>query len=57
MNKISKYFLNIFHSGSFGRVMLVKNQSNGNFFAMKILDKQKVILSKKFLNHIDILGC
>jgi protein kinase A len=29
--------------GSFGRVMLVKHQASGNFYAMKILDKQKVI--------------
>ena len=30
-------------TGSFGRVMLVKHQT-GNFYAMKILDKQKVRL-------------
>ncbi|CAF4125927.1 unnamed protein product [Rotaria sp. Silwood2] len=29
--------------GSFGRVMLVKHISNGNFYAMKILEKQKVL--------------
>ena len=29
-------------TGSFGRVMLVKHQTSGNFYAMKILDKQKV---------------
>jgi hypothetical protein len=28
--------------GSFGRVMLVKYQTTGHFYAMKILDKQKV---------------
>jgi hypothetical protein len=33
----------MFLLGSFGRVMLVKHQSSGNFYAMKILDKQKVI--------------
>ncbi|CAF4407396.1 unnamed protein product, partial [Rotaria magnacalcarata] len=29
-------------TGSFGRVMLVKHLTNGNYYAMKILDKQKV---------------
>lgn len=29
-------------TGSFGRVMLVKHKSTGNYYAMKILDKQKV---------------
>lgn len=29
-------------TGSFGRVMLVKYKETGNYFAMKILDKQKV---------------
>lgn len=28
-------------TGSFGRVMLVKHKSTGNYYAMKILDKQK----------------
>ena len=42
--------MNFYHfvpSGSFGRVMLVKHQPTGNFFAMKILDKQKVKLIKR----------
>lgn len=34
-------------TGSFGRVMLVQNQSNKAFFAMKILDKQKVVKLKQ----------
>jgi len=29
-------------TGSFGRVILVKRKENGQFYAMKILDKQKV---------------
>lgn len=29
-------------TGSFGRVMLVKHKGTEQFFAMKILDKQKV---------------
>lgn len=31
-------------TGSFGRVMLVQHKSSSRYFAMKILDKQKVIL-------------
>uniref|UniRef100_G1KM04 Protein kinase domain-containing protein n=1 Tax=Anolis carolinensis TaxID=28377 RepID=G1KM04_ANOCA len=34
-------------TGSFGRVMLVKHKDTGNYFAMKILDKQKVRLRIK----------
>lgn len=29
-------------TGSFGRVMLVQHKANKNYYAMKILDKQKV---------------
>lgn len=29
-------------TGSFGRVMLVKHKESNQFYAMKILDKQKV---------------
>lgn len=31
-------------TGSFGRVMLVQHKSSKDYYAMKILDKQKVIL-------------
>ena len=31
-------------TGSFGRVMLVQNKQSKEFYAMKILDKQKVSL-------------
>ncbi|XP_065431561.1 cAMP-dependent protein kinase catalytic subunit alpha-like [Chrysemys picta bellii] len=34
-------------TGSFGRVMLVKDKETGNHYAMKILDKQKVVKLKE----------
>ncbi|ESO92549.1 hypothetical protein LOTGIDRAFT_190501 [Lottia gigantea] len=34
-------------TGSFGRVMLVQHKANKDFFAMKILDKQKVVKLKQ----------
>ncbi|XP_048757516.1 cAMP-dependent protein kinase catalytic subunit 1 isoform X2 [Ostrea edulis] len=34
-------------TGSFGRVMLVQNKANKEFYAMKILDKQKVVKLKQ----------
>ncbi|XP_073174436.1 cAMP-dependent protein kinase catalytic subunit alpha-like [Lepidochelys kempii] len=34
-------------TGSFGRVMLVKHKETGNHYAMKILDKQKVVEMKQ----------
>lgn len=33
-------------TGSFGRVMLVQHKTNKDYFAMKILDKQKVMTSR-----------
>ncbi|CAJ0577475.1 unnamed protein product, partial [Mesorhabditis spiculigera] len=34
-------------TGSFGRVMLVKHKASSNYYAMKILDKQKVVKLKQ----------
>ncbi|NXP69930.1 KAPCA kinase, partial [Ramphastos sulfuratus] len=34
-------------TGSFGRVMLVRHRDSGNHYAMKILDKQKVVKLKQ----------
>lgn len=34
-------------TGSFGRVMLVQHKQNKDYFAMKILDKQKVVKLKQ----------
>lgn len=36
-------------TGSFGRVMLVKHKGTEQYFAMKILDKQKVSTTTKYL--------
>ena len=42
--------LKILGQGSFGKVILVKNQNNDKLYAMKILDK-KFIVQKKQVNH------
>ncbi|XP_053673599.1 cAMP-dependent protein kinase catalytic subunit alpha-like [Anopheles nili] len=43
-------FLNTLGSGAFGTVKLVKRKSSGEFFAMKILSKEKIIQQKQ-LQH------
>ena len=40
-------------TGSFGRVMLAQHKENKNYYAMKILDKQKV--SKKNIVKLTLL--
>ena len=42
-------------TGSFGRVMLVQNKKDSNYYAMKILDKQKVWLCQFNLQSYHIL--
>ncbi|KAH1176570.1 hypothetical protein KIL84_021304 [Mauremys mutica] len=39
--------IKILGTGSFGRVMLVKHKDTGNYYAMKILEKQKVVKLKQ----------
>lgn len=34
-------------SGGFSKVFLVKSRSNGQFYAMKLIDKEMVIKNKK----------
>lgn len=46
-------------TGSFGRVMLVKHKGTEHYFAMKILDKQKVSggfrgLQDELSNNVDM---
>ena len=42
--------LKVLGQGSFGKVVLVKNETNNKLYAMKILDK-KYIVQKKQVNH------
>jgi len=37
-------------TGSFGRVMLVQHKGNKEYYAMKILDKQKVSMASFFIS-------
>ena len=41
-------------TGSFGRVMLVRHRENGKYYAMKILDKQKVDLLHFSFKSVDV---
>lgn len=44
-------------TGSFGRVMLVKHKATDQFFAMKILDKQKVGEMKRSCGNSELNLC
>lgn len=42
-------------TGSFGRVMLVQHKKTSKFYAMKILDKQKVIFIDTLTHYCTVM--
>ena len=57
--KLSDYDMNrVLGSGSFGRVKLAKNKSDGRYVAIKILKKAEIIKSNQtehIFNELDIM--
>lgn len=47
MNKNSFYTVSVIGQGSYARVILVKKKDNGQYYAMKVLKKNKISKKKQ----------